>query len=280
LYKDEEDVPPYDANMEEPMVWLRPGELCRDPQYFVDGAIGVSGCVVEGRNGDGWLLGAMAALWGHPEYLIENLFGSDPDDFQEWGVYTCRFYREGSWVEVCADTRMPALSGFTASEGEEPTGPQCLYGRCVDPREQWVQLLEKAYAKVLGSYEALSKGSVTEALVDLTGGSGEEILLNEDSAKKTSTLFEECQEHLENKHVLCVTADPANNGQGGVPSPDLKQTALGLLPGHAYGVMQCIQVEDKKIRTTKEPVVRARRHMEGPLGRLVVAVGGLPGSVG
>ena len=30
LYKDEEDVPPYDANMEEPIVWLRPGELCRD----------------------------------------------------------------------------------------------------------------------------------------------------------------------------------------------------------------------------------------------------------
>jgi len=253
LYKDEEDVPPYDANMEEPIVWLRPGELCRDPQYFVDGAIGVSGCVVEGRNGDGWLLGAMAALWGHPEYLIENLFGSDPDDFQEWGVYTCRFYREGSWVEVCADTRMPALSGFTASEGEEPTGPQCLYGRCVDPREQWVQLLEKAYAKVLGSYEALSKGSVTEALVDLTGGSGEEITLNEDSAKKTSTLFEECQEHLENKHVLCATADPANNGQGGVPSPDLKQTALGLLPGHAYGVMQCIQVEDKKLVRLRNP---------------------------
>ena len=62
LYRDEEDVPPYDSNLDEPIVWLRPGELCRDPQYFVDGAIGVSGCVVEGRNGDGWLLGAMAAL--------------------------------------------------------------------------------------------------------------------------------------------------------------------------------------------------------------------------
>ena len=182
--------------------------------------------------------------------------------------------------EVCADTRMPALSGFTAAEGEEPTGPQCLYGRCVDPREQWVQLLEKAYAKVLGSYEALSKGSVTEALVDLTGGSGEEITLTEDSAKKTSTLFEECQEHLENKHVLCVTADPANNGQGGVPSPDLKQTALGLLPGHAYGVMQCIQVGGQETGEAAEPVEREGRHVEGPLGRLVVAMGGLPGSVG
>ena len=112
-------------------------------------------------NGDGWLLGAMAALWGHPEYLIENLFGSDPDDFQEWGVYTCRFYREGLGGGLCRHEN----AGFVWIYGSRGrvTGPQCLYGRCVDPREPWVQLLEKAYAKVLGSYEALSKGSVTEA---------------------------------------------------------------------------------------------------------------------
>ena len=38
-----------------------------------------------------------------------------------------------------------------------------------------------------------------------------------------------------------------------MPSPDLKQTALGLLPGHAYGVMQCIQVEDKKLVRLRNP---------------------------
>ena len=38
-----------------------------------------------------------------------------------------------------------------------------------------------------------------------------------------------------------------------MPSPDLKQTALGLLPGHAYGVIQCIQVEDKKLVRLRNP---------------------------
>ena len=170
LYENESEVPEYDQDLSEPVVWLRPQELAHSPEYFVDGAL--SGSVVEGRLGDGWLLGAMAAISGHPELLVENLFGSDPDDFKKWGVYTCRFYKNGSWVEVTTDTRAPATSGF--GDGGAHGSPEPIYGRCLDPREQWVSLLEKAYAKLHGSYEALSGGSVTEALVDLTGGSGED----------------------------------------------------------------------------------------------------------
>ena len=110
LYENESEVPEYDQDLSEPVVWLRPQELAHSPEYFVDGAL--SGSVVEGRLGDGWLLGAMAAISGHPELLVENLFGSDPDDFKKWGVYTCRFYKNGSWVEVTTDTRAPATSGL------------------------------------------------------------------------------------------------------------------------------------------------------------------------
>lgn len=55
-----------------------------------------------------------------------------------------------------------------------------LFARCKDPNELWVPLLEKAYAKLHGSYEALDGGSVTAALVDLTGGIAETLDLTEE----------------------------------------------------------------------------------------------------
>ena len=145
----------------------------------------------------------------------------------------CRFYKDGAWVEVTTDTRVPALSGFGGDappRGQEPAGPAPLYGRCRDPREQWVALLEKAYAKLAGSYEVLSSGSVTEALVDLTGGSGEEVALTEGNK---DALWDLVTSHLSRNFVCCATATPGDT-QKGVPSCDLRETPLGLLPAHAY----------------------------------------------
>ena len=48
-----------------------------------------------------------------------------------------------------------------------------MYAHCSDPSEFWVPLMEKAYAKLHGSYEMLNGGSMAESLVDLTGGCSE-----------------------------------------------------------------------------------------------------------
>ena len=43
--------------------------------------------------------------------------------------------------------------------------------------------VEKAYAKLHGTYESLNKGSIAEALVDLTGGSCDKINLKSDKVR-------------------------------------------------------------------------------------------------
>lgn len=40
----------------------------------------------------------------------------------------------------------------------------------MDPQEFWIALIEKAYAKMYGSYQNIQKAGVRETMVDLTGG--------------------------------------------------------------------------------------------------------------
>lgn len=51
------------------------------------------------------------------------------------------------------------------------TGSDALYfANCHDPNETWLPLLEKAYAKVHGDYDAIQGGDSGEAVEDMTGG--------------------------------------------------------------------------------------------------------------
>ena len=59
------------------------------------------------------------------------------------------------------------------------------YARCSDENEFWVALIEKAYAKLHGSYEGIEGGMPIEAMVDLTGGLAERYELKNKQMHRT-----------------------------------------------------------------------------------------------
>lgn len=112
--------------------------------------------------------------------LIENIFASRPEDFNKYGIYTCRFYVNGEWVEVITDTLLPCKMNNQSGL----INP--VYGRSSLANELWVSMLEKAFAKAVGSYEAITTMKVQKALLHLTGGSVQQINLREEVVRMDS----------------------------------------------------------------------------------------------
>ncbi len=81
---------------------------------------------------------------GTKEGLLKKCFFRE-DKFKNFGIYVCVFYKNCSLVYVVIDDRIPVF----ASNGN------IVFGKCKDPDELWVPLIEKAYAKLHGCYKAL-----------------------------------------------------------------------------------------------------------------------------
>ncbi|XP_056344106.1 calpain-13 isoform X2 [Oenanthe melanoleuca] len=136
--------------------WRRPTELQRNPHLIMDGVSRFD--IMQGEIGDCWMLAALGSLTLRKQFL-ENVLPKD-QGFQEdyAGIFHFRFWQYGEWVDVVIDDRLPTING------------RFLFVHPRTSNEFWPSLLEKAYAKLRGSYQNLNGGYLSDALVDLTGG--------------------------------------------------------------------------------------------------------------
>lgn len=137
--------------------WLRPSQIFAETSLFAGGSTAPAALKMgSGRLGDGWLLGALAALAVRPAQL-HRLFVSARG--QKFGVYSLQLFVADAWVLLTIDNRLPC----------DALGVP-LYTQSGRVGELWVPLVEKAWAKLLGSYDALHTGCLAHALRALTGG--------------------------------------------------------------------------------------------------------------
>uniref|UniRef100_A0A671QVJ0 Si:ch211-202f3.4 n=1 Tax=Sinocyclocheilus anshuiensis TaxID=1608454 RepID=A0A671QVJ0_9TELE len=93
-----------------------------------------------------------------PEVDMSQVVWKRPSVYVTSDMVTIIFWRFGKWIDVVIDDQLPTIDD------------ELLFVCSKTSNEFWPALLEKAYAKVCGSYADLHAGFISEALMDFTGG--------------------------------------------------------------------------------------------------------------
>ncbi|XP_071102038.1 calpain-2 catalytic subunit-like [Haliotis cracherodii] len=198
--------------------WKRSYEIVEDPVLFAGGAD--KGDINQGTFGTCWFLSMLTNLAERPK-LLKKVIDNDAFKPKTDGIFHCRLWRFGEWVDVYNDDILPVEKGTN-----ELFGAQSKSGT----NEMWVSLMEKALAGCHDSYSVAEGGMPSDAYLALTGGVPETVIME---YTNKNTLFKRIVNALKcGAFVTC-------SSKSGTTPPD------GIIPGHAYTLIAAKEVTKK-----------------------------------
>jgi hypothetical protein len=199
-------------------------------RVFVDGPSG--GDVMQGRAGSCYLLAPLAGLAQARPAEVREMIRQRKD-----GEVAVRFFDGRMRRVVDVDQRVPRFKNGKA-----------LNAHSRDPREEWVPLVEKAYASLRrGGYERLTQGGyASDALAALTGHRVLSSPLAELSADSVFRRIVDARSH-ERVAVTSTFTSSAFRRRGKTYSHS------GLWPGHEYTIWNAFVRDGERYVTVRDP---------------------------
>lgn len=164
--------------------------------------------------GDCWFLAAAAALAEFPD-RVKKIFTNK--DYSKEGIFEVVFNVKGEEVKLQVDDRIPV------SENRKPVNSrQSPFGAW------WLVILEKAFAKLNVNYSSLNGGLTVESLRALTGMPVQE--------------YSTADQHQDEMWEIIHSGQKKNY----VMTASCVHSIHGLISGHAYTLVDTVELEDKK----------------------------------
>ncbi|KAK7142015.1 hypothetical protein R3I94_011648 [Phoxinus phoxinus] len=197
--------------------WKRPKEMYSNAAFIVDTVSRFD--YAQGKIGNCWFLASVGALTFQNQLLQKVVpDGQSFSDKYYTGLFHFRFWRFGKWYDVVIDDKLPTINR------------KLIFVRSKTSNEFWPALLEKAYAKVCGSYADMHCGRVSEALIDFTGG----VHMHYELKTAPTDLWEIMYRAFQSEVLMGCETPPGNKNEEQLPN--------GIVLGHAYTVTKVYQV--------------------------------------
>ena len=196
--------------------WKRANEIFPEPHLF-EGELNTKNITL-GKVSSPYFFPTISAIADYPG-LISKIFITK--EYNPDGFYSLILFIDGEYQIIFVDDYFPCLKGTNIP-----------YFSKTNNFELWPMLLEKAWAKVNGSYVNSLSGWPNDVFRTFTGFCCEDINHEEETAEK---IWEKIKKVKDNNGIICSSA-----------KSDDEINDYGLIPGVTYSLLNAEEVNDDK----------------------------------
>jgi len=202
--------------------WKRASEIYPSPAIFKGGI--EPNDINQGALGDCYFLAALSSLAEFPE-RVQHMFVTK--EVNKAGIYLIRFFLNGQETLVTVDDHLPVNAKGSPAFATSRDG------------ELWVSLLEKAWAKLHGTYARTEGGLPCFAASHIMGVPSESY--HHDMLENTEDFFEMLKSADRRNFIMMA----ASHGQGE------NRNEEGVISGHAYSLISIHEIKDASGKEVK-----------------------------